>query len=231
MSLDQVRGVTEIPLFPLPVVLFPGVPLPLHIFEPRYRQMLLDVNAGNKLFGLSYFDPTIADSEAPPVGHLGCAAEITDTQQLPDGRSSIFTVGLVRYQVDSYVERGDPYLVARVTFFEDEPESQVQLGRRARDVAETFMRIARSVRTISDERSPLPDLPANEPERLSFLMAGAMDLENEAKLELLEMRSTSARLDRLWELLSSVVGNYEERARVHVIAKGNGHAGGKIDIE
>jgi Lon protease-like protein len=158
-------------------------------------------------------------------------AEITDTQALPDGRSSIFTVGLVRYHVDSYVERGDPYLIARVTFFEDEPENQVQLGRRARDVAETFMRIARSVRTISDERSPLPDLPANEPERLSFLMAGAMDLENEAKLELLEMRSTSARLDRLWELLSSVVENYEERARVHVIAKGNGHAGGKIDIE
>jgi ATP-dependent Lon protease len=231
MSLDRVRGVTELPLFPLPVVLFPGVPLPLHIFEPRYRQMLLDVNAGNKLFGLSYFDPTIADSEAPPVGHLGCVAEITDTQPLPDGRSSIFTVGLVRYHVDSYVERGDPYLVARVTFFEDEPENQVQLGQRARDVAETFMRIARSVRTISDERSPLPDLPADEPERLSFLMAGAMDLENEAKLELLEMRSTSARLDRLWELLSSVVANYEERARVHVIAKSNGHAGGKIDIE
>jgi ATP-dependent Lon protease len=231
MSLDRVRGVTELPLFPLPVVLFPGVPLPLHIFEPRYRQMLQDVNAGNKLFGLSYFDTAIAVSEAPPVGHLGCVAEITDTQPLPDGRSSIFTVGLVRYHVDSYVERGEPYLVARVTFFEDEPENQVQLGRRAQDVAETFMRIARSVRTISDERSPLPDLPANEPERLSFLMAGAMDLENDAKLELLEMRSTSARLDRLWELLSSVVGNYEERARVHVIAKGNGHAGGKIDIE
>jgi ATP-dependent Lon protease len=231
MSLDRVRGVTELPLFPLPVVLFPGVPLPLHIFEPRYSQMLRDVNAGNKLFGLSYFDPNIAVSEAPPVGHLGCVAEITDTQPLPDGRSSIFTVGLVRYHVDSYVERGDPYLVARVTFFEDEPENQAQLGQRARDVAETFMRIARSVRTISDERSPLPDLPANEPERLSFLMAGAMDLENEAKLELLEMRSTSARLDRLWELLSSVVANYEERARVHVISKSNGHAGGKIDIE
>jgi ATP-dependent Lon protease len=231
MSLDRVRGVSELPLFPLPVVLFPGVPLPLHIFEPRYRQMLRDVNASNKLFGLSYFDPAIAVSEAPPVGHLGCAAEITDTQPLPDGRSSIFTVGLVRYHVDSYVERGDPYLIARVTFFEDEPENLVQLGRRAREVAETFMRIARSVRTISDERSPLPDLPANEPERLSFLMAGAMDLENDAKLELLEMRSTSARLDRIGELLSSVVGNYEERARVHVIAKGNGHAGGKIDIE
>jgi Lon protease-like protein len=231
MSLDRVRGVSELPLFPLPVVLFPGVPLPLHIFEPRYRQLLRDVNAGNNLFGLSYFDPAITVSETPPIGHLGCVAEITDTQPLPGGRSSIFTVGLVRYRVDSYVERGDPYLVARVTFFEDEPENQAQLGKRAQDVAETFMRIARSVRTISDERSPLPDLPANEPERLSFLMAGAMDLENEAKLELLEMRSTSARLDRLWELLSSVVGNYEERARVHIISKGNGHAGGKIDIE
>ncbi|HYG78959.1 MAG TPA: LON peptidase substrate-binding domain-containing protein, partial [Pyrinomonadaceae bacterium] len=53
---DKVRGVRELPLFPLPVVLFPGVPLPLHIFEPRYQRMLSDVRAGDQLFGLSYFD-------------------------------------------------------------------------------------------------------------------------------------------------------------------------------
>ena len=56
---DKVRGMRELPLFPLPVVLFPGVPLPLHIFEPRYRQMLTDIRVSNNLFGLSYFDPTI----------------------------------------------------------------------------------------------------------------------------------------------------------------------------
>ncbi len=47
-ALDKVRGVRELPLFPLPVVLFPGMPMPLHIFEDRYRQMLADVRAGNR---------------------------------------------------------------------------------------------------------------------------------------------------------------------------------------
>ena len=69
---DKVRGLSDLPLFPLPVVLFPGVPLPLHIFEPRYRQMLLDIRLANNLFGLAYFDPTSAEGETPPVGHIGC---------------------------------------------------------------------------------------------------------------------------------------------------------------
>src|ERR1041385_2613319 len=73
---DKVGGQHELPLFPLPVVLFPGVPLPLHIFEPRYRQMLLDIRAAKNLFGLSYFDPTTAQSEVPPAGNVGCVAEV-----------------------------------------------------------------------------------------------------------------------------------------------------------
>ena len=58
---DKVRGVRELPLFPLPLVLFPGVPLPLHIFEPRYQRLLSDIRAHDSLFGLSYFD----QSESP----------------------------------------------------------------------------------------------------------------------------------------------------------------------
>jgi len=94
---DKVRGMRELPLFPLPVVLFPGVPLPLHIFEPRYRQMLTDIRVSNNLFGLSYFDPTIASTEVPPSGHIGCVAEVTETQTFPDGRSNILTLGVIRY--------------------------------------------------------------------------------------------------------------------------------------
>src|ERR671927_1705208 len=96
---DKVRGVHHLPLFPLPVVLFPGVPLPLHIFEPRYRQLLSDIRAANNLFGLAYFDPTITNSEVPPAGHIGCVAEVTETQTLPDGRSNILTVGVIRYRL------------------------------------------------------------------------------------------------------------------------------------
>ena len=62
-ALDKVRGVRELPLFPLPLVLFPGVPLPLHIFEERYRRLLADVRASNNLFGLSYFDPGAGSGE------------------------------------------------------------------------------------------------------------------------------------------------------------------------
>ena len=67
-ALDKVRGVRELPLFPLPVVLFPGMPMPLHIFEPRYRKMLADIRAGDNLYGLSYFDSAASENEIPAAG-------------------------------------------------------------------------------------------------------------------------------------------------------------------
>jgi Lon protease-like protein len=224
-SFEKVRGVSELPLFPLPLVLFPGVPLPLHIFEERYRRMLADVRAGNNFFGLSYFDLNTATNTRPPVGHVGCAAEVVEAQTLADGRSNILTVGLVRYRLSAYVEMGEPYLVGRVEFFEDEREDEELLAARARQVAELFTRIARAVRALNDDRASLPDLPDAEPERLSFLVAASMELDAEAKQALLELRSTAERLERISNLLSQVVGDYEGRARGHKLAKGNGHGG------
>ncbi len=228
---EKVNGVSELPIFPLSVVLFPGVPLPLHIFEPRYRQMLTDIQAGNNLFGLSYFDASATEKEIPPAGHIGCVAEVTETQPMPDGRSNILTIGLIRYRIEEYVERGDPYLVARVSFFEDEEEDGATLRESSREVAESFTRIARAVRTINDERTRLPDISETEPQRLSFLVAAAMEVDADVKMELLELRSTSERLSRLREMLNRALSNYEERARVHELAKGNGHSGKKIEIE
>src|SRR5256885_5721268 len=146
-ALDKVRGGGELPLFPLPLVLFPGVPLPLHIFEERYRRLLADVRVSNNLFGLSNFDPNSAEGERPAVGHVGCATEVVEVQTLPDGRSNILTVGVARYRVTEYVERGDPYLVASVEFFEDERAADpLVLAKRAAEVTEMFMRIARAMR-------------------------------------------------------------------------------------
>lgn len=229
--MDKVRGVSELPVFPLPVVLFPGVPLPLHIFEPRYRQMLLDVRGGNNLFGVSYFDPSTATSEVPPAGHTGCVAEVTETQVFPDGRSNILTLGVVRYRIESYVERGDPYLVAKLSYFEDEEEDEAALVVLTKEVAEAFTRIAQAVRVINDERTSLPDISNTEPQRLSFLVAAAMEIEADVKQELLELRSTFERLERLQAMLSVAVKGYEERARIHELAKGNGHGGKRIEIE
>ena len=222
---------SELPLFPLPLVLFPGVPLPLHIFEERYRQMLADVRAGNNLFGLSYFDLNTATNTRPPLGHVGCAAEVVEAQMMPDGRSNILTVGLIRYRLVEYVEAGEPYLVGRVEFFEDEPEDEALLLELARHVAEIFTRIARAVRNLNDDRAGLPELPDAEPERLSFLVAAAMELDAEAKQGLLELRSGAQRLERISNLLSQVVGNYEERARTHKLAKGNGHGGNHLNLD
>ncbi|HEV3471530.1 MAG TPA: LON peptidase substrate-binding domain-containing protein [Pyrinomonadaceae bacterium] len=229
-ALEKVRGVRELPLFPLPVVLFPGVPLPLHVFEPRYRRLLADVRASNNLFGLSHLDPN-AGGDRPAVGHVGCAAEVIEVQPLPDGRSNILTVGVARYRVEGYVERGDPYLVARVEFFADEEDDPRALQKRASEVTEVFMRIARAMRTINDDRAALPELPDSDPERLSFLVAAVMEMDAAAKQELLEMRSTAERLRRLYTLLSEAVGDYERRARTHQLAKGNGHAGRRFDPE
>jgi ATP-dependent Lon protease len=230
-SLDRVRGLRQLPLFPLPVVLFPGVPLPLHIFEPRYRRLLEDISLRDNLFGLSYFDAGASDSAVPPVGHVGCVAEVTEVQPMPDGRSNILTVGLIRYRVESYVEQGDPYLVGEITLFEDEEEDSDPLARSAQEVSALFQRIALAVRIINDERATLPELPEVDPEQLSFLVAAAMEIDTEVKVELLEMRSTSERLKRLHDFLARAVTGYEERARMHGIAKSNGHAGKKIDLE
>jgi Lon protease-like protein len=230
-AFDKVRGVRELPLFPLPVVLFPGMPMPLHIFEPRYRQMLSDIRAGDNLFGLSYFDASASDKDIPPTGHVGCVAEITETQGLPDGRSNVLAVGVIRYEVENYIERDDPYLVVRVNFFEDDEDNSQSLRASAREVAAVFMRVANAIRVINDERGNLPDITETEPQKLSFLVAAAMELEPDTKQELLELRSTAERLDRLRDLLARVVKGYEERARLHSIAKGNGHGGKHVDVE
>jgi len=228
---DKVSGLRELPLFPLPVVLFPGVPLPLHIFEPRYRQMLLDIRLGKNVFGLVYFDPSTSENEVPPAGHIGCVAEVTETQTLPDGRSNILTLGVIRFRIESYVERGDPYLVAQVSYFEDYEEEQDFLSGPSKEVAETFTRIAQAVRTINDERATLPDISNTEPQRLSFLVAAAIEIDAEVKQELLELRSTSERLERLRAMLNVAVQGYEDRARIHELAKSNGHGGRKIELE
>jgi len=230
-ALDKVRGVETLPLFPLPVVLFPGVPMPLHIFEPRYREMLSDIRVSDSLFGLSYFDPSTSNREIPPTGHVGCVAEVTEVQELPDGRSNVLTVGLIRYRVEEYVDGETPYLVGRVSFLEDEEEDGEALNESAHAVAETFTRIARAVRILNDERAMLPDISDTEPQRLSFLVAAAMEIETDVKQELLELRYTSERLRRLRDMLVRAVSNYEERARIHELAKGNGHSNKRVDIE
>lgn len=229
-AFERVKGVYELPLFPLPVILFPGAPLPLHIFEPRYQAMLKDIQIGNGLFGLSYFDAGESEESMPALGHLGCVAEVRDVQSLPDGRSNILAVGVIRYRMENYIDANEPYLVGNVSYFEDDDEDKITLEPRAKQVQELFVRIARAIKKLNNDNDPLPDFPPTDPEQLSFLVSSAMDIEANLKLELLEMRLTSERLNRLHTYLSRAVGEYEERAHVQQIAKTNGHTKKKIHL-
>ena len=105
---------TRLALFPLNLVLFPGEPLPLHIFEPRYRELLADCMAGDQRFGITAAIP-------PTPGSLGSVARIRAAQPLGDGRSNIVVLGERRFAVRTLLPEDHSYLVAAVEEFDDNP--------------------------------------------------------------------------------------------------------------
>ena len=140
-----------LPLFPLPLVLFPGVPLPLHIFEPRYREMLADCLAGDRRFGIVFAAED--DPEGPRRGAVGCIAVIQSSETLPDGRSNILVVGGDRFAIARLVAGVRPYLLGEVVTYgdiEEPPEPLGTVARQLRDVFERVGRAARGLRRVSE---------------------------------------------------------------------------------
>lgn len=211
---------SRLPLFPLPLVLFPGAPLPLHIFEPRYRQMLSDCLAGDSQFGIVFRAEGISETDVEP-GAVGCIAEVDDTHTLPDGRSNIVVHGVRRFAMRRFVASPAPYRVAEVAEYEDVPEDDATLAPIARRVRDLFDRVGRAARTLADDHDPLPALP-DDPDSLSFGIAALIDIEPARRQEILESRRASERLETLAGMLSGAVDSLEARARVHGRAKGNG---------
>jgi len=108
----------RIPIFPLPgVVFFPETTLPLHVFEPRYREMLADALAGDRVLGIQLLNPAGPPDDAgrPSVFEIGCAGEIAEHEPLEDGRSNILLRGVFRYRIEREVPAGRLYRVAEVT--------------------------------------------------------------------------------------------------------------------
>ena len=227
---EKVVGIKQLPLFPLPLVLMPYELLPLHIFEPRYRQMLRDIELRRNLFGVTFFDQETDFSEKPAVGSIGCVAEIRQSQLMPDERSNILTSGLIRYRLLEYADVGTPYLSAEVDFFEDEKEDDKILQLIADEVFELFDRIAKAAFKLSGNRGRFPEIPKAEPEQLSFLVAAAFNLDNELKLQMLDLVSTSERLAKLRGILEQAVGQMESNAEIHKAAQTNGHSKKAIDL-
>ena len=220
----------EIPIFPLNVVLFPGMQLPLHVFEPRYRQMLKNVETTKNMLGVSLFNPSASFDDKPAVGGIGCVAEVREIQMLEDGRSNIMTSGVIRYRMSDYVEADEPYLVAEVEFFEDFEEDETALNPLADEVFALFSRIALAAHKLSGSRGAFPEIARAEPQTLSFLVTAAFNIETDLKYRMLETRSTIERLTRMREILNQTVGKMEENAEIRKIAGTNGHSGKKIDF-
>ncbi len=229
-ALEKVAGIKHLPLFPLPLVLLPNELLPLHIFEPRYRQMLKDVALDKNLFGVSYFEPQESFIEKPAAGTIGCVTEVREVQTMPDGRINIVTVGVIRYRLLDYIDAGEPYLIGDLEFFEDLEEDENLLNPLSNEVFVLFRRIAKAAHKLSGERGKFPEIQRTEPQALSFLVTAAFNLENDLKYQMLETRSTIGRLERLREILFKAVDKMEDSAEIHRIAKTNGHSKKKINL-
>ncbi len=229
-ALQKVAGIRHLPIFPLPLVMLPNELLPLHIFEDRYRQMLKDVEDKGKFFGVSLFEPQESFDEKPAIGTVGCVAEIRESETLPDGRSNVLTLGVIRYRLIDYVDSGAPYLVGDVEFFEDETEDSLVLEAIADNVFVLFERMAKAAFKMSGNRGSLPEIGRSSPEALSFLITAAFNFDNEKKYHLLSTTSTIERLGELKHVLESAVDQMEESAEIQVVSRSNGHSKKKIDL-
>jgi len=187
----------ELPLFPLPeVVLFPGRPLPLHIFEFRYRIMINTILESDNRFGVLMWDST-----QDKVVATGCCAIIEDYQRLPDDRMKILTIGEKRFRVLDKV-RDKPYLVGLVEWIEDAP-SQKELGELANQVDLLLKDVVHLSGKLMDQRIELPEDIPNLPKELSYWVASNLYGVATEQQALLEMQDTAARLEREVEILTS----------------------------
>jgi len=222
----------ELPIFPLPIVLFPGTPQPLHIFEPRYRQLLADCLAADRRFGIAYVPAAheVGSEPLPDRGDVGCVALIQNTQGLPDGRSNILTVGERRFVLIDWVGSDRPYRLARVEEFDDEPVEPTETVSLAGDVREGFTQLAEALGILTGREDDEIELAA-DPQLLSFQVAASLERAPEAKRALLTLRSTTARLRQLATLVRPLAADAERRAAVRQRAKGNGRGGPHPQIE
>jgi len=214
----------ELPIFPLPLVLFPGASQPLHIFEPRYRHLLYDCLEGDRRFGIAYAEPDKKNDPAPAPGDVGCVAHILTTQSLPDGRSDILTTGEQRFVLLEWLPTTKPYRMASVEEFSDEPTDMSEAEGLAQDVRRDFLRVMDAM-----EQEP-PEIPV-DPEALSFRVAASLELEAPGKVALLAIRSTTVRLRRLAALLQPLAVDAEKRAAIRLRARSNGKGGAHPKIE
>ena len=196
-----------LPLFPLDVVLFPGTTLPLHIFEPRYKEMIGECLAQHRTFG-------VVRVVEQGLAEVGCTAEIiTVVKKYPDGRLDLVTEGRRRFEVVR-VNQERFFLQAEVLMIDDEPGTAPQAEReRAIQLHSELLAIAGAKQDLS---------PA-DPALLSFYLAGSLPLDLDFKQKLLSLRSEPERLSLLVSYFETIIPNLRRTATAREKAGGNGN--------
>ena len=204
----------EIPIFPLPnVVFFPHTLLPLHIFEPRYRQMLADCLAGDRRLAVVLLRPgwEAEYTGRPAVYSVAGAGEIIASERLPDGRSNILLKGLGRIMIEGEVPSPKPYRIARASWLdevypsggEDELESQVDhLRRLCGDLLGALPEPVPAFLEILTQR----DSPSVFVDRVSSLVVP----EPEERQRLLELSDVQQRIAEVIAVLETLVGRIKQ---------------------
>ena len=200
------KDITRFPLFPLGLVLLPGEPVPLHIFEERYKLMIGECLDEEREFGIVW----LADDALKDVG---CCAHITRVlERFDDGRLNILVEGTTPFRLERRI--GDlPYPAGDIVLLDDDDAADEAALERARSA------YADLVEQVTDER-PKPEALA---ELGAYGMAATLDIAPAAKQALLELRSEPARLEQLEALFEEALTRIRTAARVAEQASGNGH--------
>jgi ATP-dependent Lon protease len=204
---------SRLPLFPLGIVLLPGEPVPLHIFEPRYKEMTRVCIDEDRPFGIVY-------ASASALADVGCTARIrTVATRYDDGRLDLVALGESRFRI-VLVHRDRPYLTTDTEAVEDtEPADAGGARARQRVVARHMKLLEMAGETV---RPGLYD----EPFPLSFVVGRNAGLDLDDKQKLLAMDGEGPRLAFLAEHLGRLLLRVREAKKISTLARGDGHATG-----
>jgi Lon protease-like protein len=204
---------STIPLFPLGLVLMPLIPLPLHIFEERYKSMISECLAEDKEFGIVYYNATDIQS-------IGCTARIIKViKRYDDGRLDILTHGQRRYLIKE-IHDNKTYLEAGITYFDDEDQPDISSCQVLADKGIALLKQFTSILESQEEYDFTVEMNFKS---ISFLIAGCEGFNHEEKQRFLEMTSTGERLKKSVEALENIVKRMKITAEIHKIIGGNGN--------
>lgn len=183
---------TRLRLFPLNAVLFPGAALNLHVFEPRYKQMIGECIDRGEGFGVVLINEgQEADDPSVEPYRIGSVAEIVDVTPLSFGRYYISTVGRQRFRIEAIISR-EPFLTVEAELLEEDVREDAALEELSRQVRGLFAEYLGLIVEFSGQPSER-ELPA-DPQSTSFAVGDALQVADTMKQRLLEIESTRQRL-------------------------------------